>query len=69
MALIAVCDLCGKPIKESEARVFKVKELKLSWHERYWENIDVHNACMKKLLDSMRPEDDLVKGERLYEFT
>ena len=30
MALIAVCDLCGKPIKESEARVFKVKELKLS---------------------------------------
>lgn len=56
MALVAICDLCGKPLAAEEARVFKVKELRVSWHERYWESIDVHNECMLKLLNGVRAE-------------
>lgn len=52
MSLVAICDLCGRPLSADEARVFKIKELKISWHERGWENIDAHNECIRKLLQA-----------------
>lgn len=44
-----LCDLCGKPIK-SEGRLFKIKEFKSSWHERYWINLLAHDECVKAIV-------------------
>lgn len=55
--IIACCDLCGKPINEA-GRHFKIKERKFSWHESWWENIDVHDECVKKLLEAVAEEKD-----------
>ena len=51
------CDLCGKPM-DSDSRTFKIKELKVSWHEFWWERIDAHDECIKKLFDSKKKNDD-----------
>lgn len=57
--LVMLCDLCGKPIDEGR-RHFKVKERKFSWYESWWcwENIDVHDECVKKLLEAVAEEKD-----------
>ncbi len=51
------CDLCGKPI-DSDSQTFKIKELKVSWNEFWWEQIDAHNECIKKLFDSKKKNND-----------
>lgn len=44
------CDLCGKPIKDGEAwSRYKMKRLHFSFHESWWERIEVHNACLEYL--------------------
>ncbi len=54
-----LCDLCGKPIKY-DGRLFKIKELKSSWHERYWMELLVHDECVKAIVAAARErsEDD-----------
>lgn len=54
--IIACCDLCGKPINET-GRHFKVKERKFSWHESWWEYIDVHDDCVKELLKAIKQKE------------
>ena len=57
MALQLMCDLCGKPIESLQpARRFKVKERKgISCCDRFWwEEIDVHESCVIKLLTAKR---------------
>lgn len=66
MARIAICDLCGKPIDTDEPRIFKIKELKVSWHERYWEEIDAHNDCILKLLRNVHPENQQNERRETY---
>ena len=53
MSYKLTCDLCGKPI-ESDCRAFKVKELKHSMYEIWWEKIDAHAECVKAVIDSVR---------------
>ena len=48
-----LCDLCGKPIK-SEGRLFKIKELKSNWHERYWVELFAHDKCVKAIVAAAR---------------
>ena len=59
MSYIAVCDLCGKPLKDglSSAR-FKVKKLNASWDEHWWQKIDVHEECVQKLLNGVHKTAD-----------
>lgn len=52
MSTIVHCDLCGKPMTDF-SRTFKVKELKGSWYDFSWTTIDVHDACIKKLMDAV----------------
>lgn len=50
-----LCDLCGKPI-ESGGRLFKIKELKSSWHERYWVELLAHDECVKAVVLTYQAE-------------
>ena len=61
MAMVMNCDLCGKPISGQIPRCFKIKELKGSWHEQYWEFIDAHADCVRKLFNATngKPDDGL----------
>lgn len=56
-----VCDLCGKPL-DYKSRNFKVKELKCLRDMCWWERIDVHDECLKKLLEAKR-EANIEEGE------
>lgn len=48
-----LCDLCGEPIK-SEGRLFKIKELKSSWHVGYWIELLAHDECVKAVAEAAR---------------
>ena len=48
-----VCDLCRKPL-DYKSRTFKIKELKCLREWCWWERIDVHDECLKKLLEAKR---------------
>ena len=50
-----LCDLCGKPIK-SAGRLFKIKELKSSWHESYWVKLLAHDECVKAVVSAYQAE-------------
>ena len=65
MAMQMLCDLCGKPIIGSSGnpRCFKVKELTASWHERWWQYIDVHDECVRKLLNAVDDRNKTPVGE------
>jgi len=52
------CDLCGKPLSDNESRNFKIKELKASWDEHWWQRIDAHVECVEKLLDSVKKNNE-----------
>ena len=52
------CDLCGKPLDSDKSRNFKIKELKVSWHESWWQRMDAHDECIKKLFDSKKKNND-----------
>ena len=54
--LVMLCDLCGKPIDEGR-RHFKVKERRFSWGDSWWEEIDVHDECVKKLLEGVKQKE------------
>ena len=52
MAMIRVCDLCGKQITEDddeELYAVVVKKYLNVWRD--WAYIDTHTACRKKLFD------------------
>lgn len=51
-----LCDLCGKPIRSDEGRLFKVKELKNSWYERHWTKLLAHDECVKAIVEAKRGE-------------
>lgn len=56
------CDLCGEPLLNIEkSRSFKIKELKFSWHESWWQRIDTHEECIKKLFDSLNGNNESIK--------
>ena len=59
-----VCDLCGKPMY-SDSRACKIKELKFSWHEFWWEKIDAHDECIKKLFDSRMLSKECLANARI----
>lgn len=65
MAMQMMCDLCGKPIIGSarNPRCFKVKELTTSWHEQWWQYIDVHDECVRKLLNAVDDQNKPPVGE------
>lgn len=43
---------------KSERRTFKVKELKHSMYEIWWEKIDAHAECVRAVIDSVRKKKD-----------
>lgn len=44
------CDICGKEItNRSEASEFKLKKRVYSWHESWWERLNVHTDCWEYL--------------------
>lgn len=58
MGTIHVCDLCGKPLPLDEGRFgsgykkYKIKErYPFGWEFR-WETIEVHEECLRKLMNS-----------------
>lgn len=53
MAYIRVCDLCGKPLRET-GREFKIKEQKYSWYEHWWEKIVCHDECVRRLMEAKK---------------
>lgn len=54
-----LCDLCGKPLDSDKSRKFKIKELQVSWCESWWQRIDAHDECVKKLFDSVKKEQEV----------
>ena len=58
MGAIHVCDLCGKPLPLDEGRfgsdykMYKIKErYPFGWEFR-WKTIEVHEECLRKLMNS-----------------
>ena len=52
MASQVLCDLCGKPIyntNDYEKYKYKIKKKWWSWTESGWSYIDVHESCRRKL--------------------
>lgn len=49
MSAVLVCDLCGKPL-DGRSSLFKVKRYSHIWE--LWEHIDVHDECIRKLMDA-----------------
>ena len=43
------CDICGRDIQESSASRYKIKKLEHSFHESWWERLDVHDKCWRDL--------------------
>lgn len=44
------CDICGRPIDTyKNVSQFKLKKAVFSFHERWWRNLTVHNACWREL--------------------
>lgn len=63
MAIICVCDLCGKPMNENYAVHYVVKKRKRFSipFESKWEYVDAHEACMEKLFHVAEKQDDGLK--------
>ena len=58
MAYVLVCDLCGKPLtSEESSEHYKIKKLRFSWHESWWETIDIHKQCREKLFGLVKDYD------------
>ena len=57
-----ICDLCGEPITGLDGdgyRRFKIKELKCCFSDIWWDKIDAHNECIKRLYDAAKqPKED-----------
>lgn len=61
MAIICVCDLCGKPMSENHNAVhYVVKKRKLFYtpFESKWEYVDAHESCMEELFRVAEKQDD-----------
>lgn len=52
-----LCDLCGKPI-DSQGRLVKIKERKTLWWESYWEELLVHDECVKAVAAAARERNE-----------
>lgn len=60
MAYIKICDLCGQPIGDNEARKYRIKQLKhhfdyfdgMSWTS--WDEIDAHAECIDVLFNKAK---------------
>ena len=61
MACIKICDLCGRRISREPARHFKVKERKGLWEEHWWEPIDVHEVCIRELMEEIHKKEEQKK--------
>lgn len=51
MSAVLICDLCGKPL-DGRSSIFKVKRYSHIWE--FWERIDVHDECIRKLMDAKK---------------
>lgn len=61
MGYIRVCDLCGRPLQEA-GQEYKVKKRWYSWpDDSGWKEIEVHDKCIRKLLDSLYDKQDQSK--------
>lgn len=63
MAIIRVCDLCGKQITaddEEELYAVVIKKYLNVWRD--WAYIDAHTACRKKLFDFAENGTDALTG-------
>lgn len=50
-----VCDLCGKRIEGGTGlRRFKIKEKKVSFSDVWWEHIDAHDECVRRLYEAAK---------------
>jgi len=60
MAIICVCDLCGKPMNEDYAVHYVVKKRNRFYtlFEDKWKYVDAHEACMEKLFRVAEKQDD-----------
>ena len=63
MAYVQICDLCGKPLFDKPHNEYRVKRRWYSFMECGWEKIDVHDECVKELLDN-KIYIPSVKGDR-----
>lgn len=53
MAQVTTCDICGAPVDGNYHKTFKIKQQR--WHTKgfwYWETIDAHDDCIRKLLEA-----------------
>ena len=59
MSYQLICDLCKKPLRSGgRAFKFKIKEEWCSWDDHGWNYIDVHEDCLKKLLNGTKENND-----------
>lgn len=62
MAYIKICDLCGQRMMFAEStRHFKVKERKGFWEEHWWKPIDVHEVCVRRLMEEIHKKEEQKK--------
>lgn len=59
------CDICGKEITDT-FREFKIKKRVHSFHESWWEKMDVHTSCWANLCDILK---DLKSQEERKDLT
>lgn len=58
MGYIKVCDLCGKPMRET-GKKYRIN----SWYESGWTKIDAHDECVKRLLNALDDKREVKEGE------
>lgn len=51
---ITLCDICGKPLWREPHTEYKVKRACCFWPDWGWERIDVHDECVKTILDAKK---------------
>ena len=58
MATIHVCDLCGKILPwGSDRKQYRIKEFWSLGPDSGWAELEVHDSCVKKLLEAVKRED------------
>ena len=58
MGRIYICDLCKKPLADKPSHKYRFERLNNVWFEGFWTELDVHDECVEKLLDTVEKEGD-----------
>ena len=62
MSKITICDLCGERIEEYNAEHYKFKKKYCCLTSCFWDKIDVHRECRRKLFYAIQENKNRISG-------